>query len=122
MNPIPQTSTDESKNVAQEEGYDEQCAGGDNIERSDDVDGLYHMRPKDEVQERLRPAGRDQPCPNQMPSTDEYPDHETDFVWIDHMLVLGAMILRVFSTRSGQLLPRGFRRPHPLDRRRIPGL
>lgn len=70
MNLVPQTSTDESKNVAQAEGYDEQCASGYNIERSDDVDGLDHVRPKNKVNERLRPAGNDKPRPNQMPSTD----------------------------------------------------
>lgn len=70
MNPIPQTATEESKNVARTEGNHEEGAGGYGVERPDDIDRPDHVRPEKKIYQGLRPAGSDKPRPNQMPSTD----------------------------------------------------
>ena len=56
MESVPQTSTAISKNVAREEGNDEESAGGYGIKRSDDIDWPDHVRPENEIEQRLRPT------------------------------------------------------------------
>jgi hypothetical protein len=90
MKSVPQTSTDISKNVAREEGNDEEGAGGYGIKRSDHIDWPDHVRPENEIKQRLRPTHSHKSHPNDMPSPDECCDEETDLGWINH---IGTLIL-----------------------------
>jgi hypothetical protein len=87
---VPQTSTNISKNVARDAGKDEESAGGYGIKRSDDIDWPDHVRPENEIEQRLRPTRSNKRHPDDMPSPDERCDEETDFVWINHV---GTLIL-----------------------------
>src|ERR1044071_1840855 len=67
---VPNDAAYQSQDVTPDERDDYEGSGGYGIERSDDIDGLDHVRPENEIDQRLRPAGGYETCPDEMPSTE----------------------------------------------------
>ena len=50
------------------------------IKRFDDVNRLGHVRPKNEIDDRLRPAKQNETRPNEIPPADQCADHQPNLV------------------------------------------
>ena len=70
MKSVPKTSAEIPKNVAREQGNNEKRDCGHGIEWPDDINRPNHMRPENEIEQRLGPAQDDKNYPEEMPSTD----------------------------------------------------
>jgi type I restriction enzyme R subunit len=83
MQPVPEDAEEVAQSVADGGGYADEQDGDADAERADDVDGLDEMEPEDEVNDRLRPAERDQGSPQKMPTAHQCSEDEACFVRVD---------------------------------------
>jgi hypothetical protein len=54
------------------------------IERFNEVNLLNHVRPENEIEDRLRPAKQNENRPNEMPPADQCADHQPNLVGVSH--------------------------------------
>jgi len=66
MKLVPNASADKSQNVTPEESDDHEDSRSHRIERTDDVNGLDHVRPENEVDQRLCPVRGYENHPDEM--------------------------------------------------------
>ena len=81
MEPIPGHCKNVADRAADEKRHDDKHRRGDKNERPDRQLKMDHVRPKNEVIERLPPIQRNEQRPNQMPASKENPDSERGFGW-----------------------------------------
>jgi hypothetical protein len=84
MQSIPNKRAQETEDVSNHGRNPDERDGSQGIERFDHVDRLDHVRPENEIDERLRPAEQNQECPEQMPPADQRAGDEPNFVRISH--------------------------------------
>ena len=59
MKLVPNDSTDKSENITPEESDDYEGSRSHRIEWTDDVNRLDHVRPENEIDQRLSPTDQD---------------------------------------------------------------
>ena len=79
MEPIPDHCKDIADHAADEKRYDHKRCRGAEIERPDSQLQMDHVRPKNEVIERLRPIQRNQERPDHLSAPEKDSDRERGF-------------------------------------------
>src|SRR4030095_3165620 len=64
MELIPNNRADETKEISNDRRQNNKSKSSDGVERFDDIDRLDHVRPEDEIDDRLRPTQQHENCPN----------------------------------------------------------
>ena len=96
MDLVPEDCADKTEEVSANERYRDERDRRLEIKGFNHIDRLNHVRPKAEIDEQLSPADQNQQRSNRMPSVNQPSDHETDLVWISHLLyrLKGSKVLR----------------------------
>jgi hypothetical protein len=84
MELIPNNRADETKEVSSDRRQNNKSNGSDGIEWFNDIDRLDHVRPENEVDNRLGKTDQDENCPKQMPASDDGGKDQANFVRISH--------------------------------------
>lgn len=84
MQSIPDDCAKKTEQVPNQCCNQNERNGSRRIERLDHIDRLNHVRPKNEIDDRLRPPGQNQKRPYYVPSANQRPDDQADFVRISH--------------------------------------
>lgn len=79
MQVIPDAREDVAENVADDDRDEDDRNGRGEVKRSDDKRHGYHVRPKTEVDDRLRPAERDENSPYNMHEAEKLSEREPRF-------------------------------------------
>jgi hypothetical protein len=84
MQSVPNKRAQKTEDVSNHGRNPDERDGSQGIERFDHVDRLDHVRPENEIDERLCPAEQNQECPEEMPPADQRADHQPNLVGINH--------------------------------------
>jgi hypothetical protein len=82
---VPDQCAGKTKHVSEDGRDNDESNRRQRIERLDDVHRLDHVRPENEIDDRLRPSKQNEKRPEKVPSSDERTNNETDLVWISHI-------------------------------------
>ena len=84
MQSVPNHRADKTKDVS-DHGRDHDKGNRSHwIEWFNEVNLLNHVRPENEIEDRLRPAKQNENRPNEMPPADQCADHQANLVGISH--------------------------------------
>jgi hypothetical protein len=81
---VPNDPADKAEDVSSERRDNNERKRCQRIERLDDINRLDHVRPENEINQRLRPVKQNQEHPEQMPSADQRANYEAYFIWVGH--------------------------------------
>ena len=97
MQPVPDQRAEKTKDVSDHTSDYDERNGRRRIEWFDEVHPLDHMRPENEIEDRLRPADQNKKRPSQMPAAHQRADYQSNFVGIRHssVFVISRFYLRV---------------------------
>ena len=84
MQPVPDHRAEKTKDISDETRDRDERNGRRWIEWLDEVHRLDHVRPENEIEDRLRPAKQNENRPNEMPPADQCADHQANLVGISH--------------------------------------
>jgi len=84
MQAVPDHRAKKAKDVSDYSGDNDEGNRSHQIEWFNEVHRLDHVRPENEIEDRLRQAKQNQERPNEMPSTDQCADDEPNFIGISH--------------------------------------
>ena len=75
MQPVPDHRAEKTKDISNDTRDRDERNGRRWIEWLDEVHRLDHMRPENEIENRLRPADQNKKRPSYMPAADQHGDH-----------------------------------------------
>ena len=78
MQPVPDHRAEKTKDISDETRDRDERNGRRWIEWLDEVHRLDHVRPENEIEDRLRPADENKKRPNEMPAGDQRGDYQRD--------------------------------------------
>ena len=81
---IPNNRADETEDVAGRGCHNDQSNGSSEIKWLNHINRLDHVRPEDEIDDRLRPAQQYENRPHQMPPSDDNGKDQANLVPISH--------------------------------------
>jgi hypothetical protein len=74
LQPIPDHRAYATKQISDRSSDQDEHNGSYGIERPNNINRLDHMRPEDEIENRLRPADQHKKCPHGVPAADQRGD------------------------------------------------
>lgn len=81
---IPDERAKKTKDVADHGSDHDECDRSERIEWLNEVNRLNHVRPENEIDDRLRPPDRNEERPEQVPAADQRGDYQPNPVRISH--------------------------------------
>ena len=90
---IPDERAKKTKDVADHGSNHDKCDRSERIEWLNEVNRLNHVRPENEIDDRLRPPDRNQERPEQVPAADQRADYQPNFVRTSHICHVDRMRL-----------------------------
>ena len=87
MQPIPDHRAEKTKDITDDTRDRDERNGRRWIEWFDELHRLDHVRPKNEIENRLRAADENKKRPNQMPTAQSCADYQSDVIRIDQAVV-----------------------------------
>ena len=84
MQSVPDHRAEKTKDISDETRDRDERNGRRWIEWLDEVHRLDHVRPENEIENRLRPADQNKKRPSYMPAADQHGDHQPNVTRIGH--------------------------------------
>jgi hypothetical protein len=84
MQSVPKHRAEKTEDVSGHSSDHDKGNRSNGIEWFNEVNRLDHVRPENEIEDRLRPAEENKKRPNQMPATDQGANHQPNLIGISH--------------------------------------
>ena len=75
MQPVPDPRAEKTEDISDETRDRDERNGRRRIKWLEEVNWLDHVRPENEIENRLRPADQNKKRPSDMPAADQHGDH-----------------------------------------------
>ena len=88
MQTIPDDRAEKPKDISDHSSDHDKGNRSNGIEWFNEVNRLDHVRPENEIDDRLRPAEENKKRPNHMPGADQRANHQSNLIGISHSCCL----------------------------------
>jgi hypothetical protein len=115
MQSVPDYGAEKTKDISDRTRDRDERNGRCWIERFNEVHRLNHVRPENEIENRLCPANQNKKRPSHMPTADQHGDHQPNLIGIGHYSLF--VIRRFYLRACGKKLAPGTR--SVIDQKRV---